>query len=277
MRRRWASALLALAAVALGACKLPNPIGMPTGSLPGLELPAASPGESEVGREMASRLLGRTPLLDDPQAQTFINRLGHWLALHSERPELPWRFGILDTDQVQAFAVPGGTVLVSRGLMVLLETEDEVAGLLAHEIVHVAAGHHHARIRQGTAGGAERLLDALAETASPLEQAARAGLEAYVEGLGARTEYATDLSAVRLAAAAGYDPYGLVSTLAMFAALTPGDNRLSLYFNAHPPMSERVQRLLGGMPAGLAGLGSTLNDDRRWQTVRAALLQAGGA
>src|SRR6185503_13856703 len=68
--------------------------------------------------------------------------LGQWLAMHSERPNLPWKFGIIASDDVNAFSTPGGYVLISRGLLDQMRNESELAGVLAHEIAHVVCKHH---------------------------------------------------------------------------------------------------------------------------------------
>ena len=72
--------------------------------------------EIELGEGIAARLLGAAPLVDDEGLQRYVNRVGLWLALQTERPGLPWRFGVMDSDNVNAFALPGGIVLITRGL-----------------------------------------------------------------------------------------------------------------------------------------------------------------
>jgi predicted Zn-dependent protease len=95
--------------------------------------------EIELGEGIAAQLLGAAPLVNDPGLQRYVNRVGLWLALQSERPNLPWRFGVMDSDDVNAFALPGGIVLITRGLYERLRDESELAGVLGHEISHVVA------------------------------------------------------------------------------------------------------------------------------------------
>ena len=235
-------------------------------------LPAPEIDARDLGREAAARLLGRTPLLDDPPAQAYLNRLGVWLALQGSRPELDWRFGITDTDEVQAFGLPGGLVLVSRGLLVLLETEDEVAAVLAHEISHVSAADHVRSARDAHAAAPASLLG---DPVDPREGQVRALLDTYVHGLPDAWEGRADRAAVVLATRAGYDPYGLVSVLAMFDRINPADNRVSLYFDAHPPARERQAALENGLAGSRGEASSSLRETRRWPRVRAGLLHAG--
>ena len=72
--------------------------------------------------------------LDDAMLRSYVNRVGRWLSLQTERPDLPWRFAIVDTDSLGAFAAPGGNVVITAGLMRLMRDENELAGVLAHEI-----------------------------------------------------------------------------------------------------------------------------------------------
>ena len=100
--------------------------------------------EIELGEELSAGLLGAVKLVNDPQVHKYVNELGRWLAEQTSRrkKKWPWRFGVLDTDAVNAFAAPGGHVFVTRGLFVLLENEAELAGVLAHEMGHVIKKHH---------------------------------------------------------------------------------------------------------------------------------------
>ena len=98
--------------------------------------------EASLGLEMVPALIGEQKLLDDPALLGYLNSVGMWVAQQSERPGLPWRFAVIDTDSVNAFAVPGGYVFVTRGMLDLLETESELAGGFGHEISHVVRKHH---------------------------------------------------------------------------------------------------------------------------------------
>ena len=76
--------------------------------------------ELELGPMIAGRILGAVPLLQDPAAQQRVNLVGRWLASRSSRPELPWTFGVIDDGEINAFAAPGGYILVTRGLYLSL-------------------------------------------------------------------------------------------------------------------------------------------------------------
>ena len=79
--------------------------------------------EIELGGDVAARLLGAAPLVPNAALQTYVNRVGRWLASQTERPNLPWQFGVLDAPQVNAFATPGGHIFVTRGLLARMKNE----------------------------------------------------------------------------------------------------------------------------------------------------------
>ena len=111
------------------------------------------PHEIEIGSGIASKLLGAAPLLADPGIQHYVNKVGLWLALQTERPDLPWHFGVLDSPNVNAFAAPGGYIFITRGLLRKMHDEDELAGVLAHEISHVIKKHHLIAIQKSAKRG----------------------------------------------------------------------------------------------------------------------------
>ncbi|MBI3528657.1 MAG: M48 family metalloprotease [Betaproteobacteria bacterium] len=93
--------------------------------------------EASLGLEMVPALIGEQKLLEDPALLRYLNSVGMWVAQQCERPGLPWQFAVIDADAVNAFAVPGGYVFVTRGMLALLGTESELAGVLGHEIARV--------------------------------------------------------------------------------------------------------------------------------------------
>ena len=207
--------------------------------------------ETEIGRGMSADLLGAAPLLRNDKAQHYVNAVGRWVALQSERPDLSWRFGILDTDSINAFAAPGGYIFITQGLLDVLESEAELAGVLAHEIAHVTEKHYLQAIRR--VAGANILGDALSLAANDsrhqaaLDNVISAGTEVYARGLDKGDEFEADRRGVVLAARAGYDPYGLPALLQRLAAMNPNDSALSMLFKTHPPFSERLEMVIASM------------------------------
>ena len=206
----------------------------------------AEPEEIEIGQDVASRLLGAAPLAPDPAMQRYVNHVGRWLAAQTERPDLPWRFGVLDAPQLNAFAVPGGTIFITRGLLERMKSEAELAGVLAHEIVHVLQKHHLKAIQKGakTALAGDALGAALKDRAGPARDKLIAfGTEMYSRGLDKSDELEADRLGVVIAARGGYDAYGLPSVLQTLQAMNAQDSGVALMFKTHPAPAERLDAL----------------------------------
>ncbi|OGT03066.1 MAG: peptidase M48, partial [Gallionellales bacterium RIFCSPLOWO2_02_58_13] len=210
------------------------------------------PKEIELGGGIASNLLGAAPLLQNPQVQKYVNNIGLWLALQTERPGLPWHFGVLDDNDVNAFAAPGGYVFVTKGLLAQMRSEAELAGVLAHEIAHVLRKHHLQAIKQGARTGllADFAGHALQKKgADPaLAKLVNAGTEVYARGLDKGDEFEADRMGVVIAARAGYDPYGLPAVLQALQGMNAQDSSLALLFKTHPALDERLNLLDRLMP-----------------------------
>jgi predicted Zn-dependent protease len=205
--------------------------------------------EIEIGQDMAARLLGAAPLADNARLQRYVNNVGRWLASQSERPDLPWQFGVLDAPQLNAFAVPGGTIFVTRGLVQSMKSEAELAGVLAHEIAHVVKKHHLKAIQkqaQAALAGDALTLALDRSRGGGSENRAKLisfGTEMYSRGLDKSDELDADRLGVVLAARGGYDAYGLPAVLQTLQAMNPQDSALALMFKTHPAPGERLDAL----------------------------------
>ena len=206
----------------------------------------AEPEEIQIGKDVASRLLGAAPLAKDENLQRYVNRVGRWLASQTERPDLPWRFGVMEAPQLNAFAVPGGTIFLTRGLVEKMKSEAELAGVLAHEISHVLRKHHLKAIQKGaqTALAGDALNQALRnQNAQVREKLVSFGSEMYTRGLDKGDELEADRLGVVIAARAGYDAYGLPAVLQTLQAMNAQDSALALMFKTHPAPGERLTAL----------------------------------
>jgi predicted Zn-dependent protease len=204
------------------------------------------PEEIAIGKDVASRLLGAAPLVADARMQRYVNHVGRWLAAQTERPDLPWQFGVLESPNVNAFAVPGGTIFITRGLLERMRNEAELAGVLGHEIVHVLRKHHLKAIQKGAqsslAGDAMSL--ALKDRAGPARDKLIAfGTEMYSRGLDKGDELEADRLGIVIAARGGYDAYGLPSVLQTLQAISAQDSAIALMFKTHPAPGERLDAL----------------------------------
>jgi predicted Zn-dependent protease len=214
------------------------------------------PREIEIGRQLASVLLGSKPLARDPALQRYVNRLGRWISLQSARPHLPWTFGVLDDPGFNAFAAPGGYVFVTKGVVDRVD-EAELAGILAHEITHVTEKHHlkalGAKARSGLAAQllASQVRTNNAVTGAISAQMLALGKDLYSSGLDQSDEFESDRLGVALAARAGFDPYGLPAVLQQLRTAAPDNPLFTLTLSTHPPAQQRLEQLEGVMGSRL--------------------------
>lgn len=217
-----------------------------------------TPQEIEIGRQLAAVLLGSKALHPDMQLQRYVNQLGRWLSLQSERPELPWSFAVLDDAGFNAFAAPGGYVFVTKGLIDRVPDESELAGILAHEISHVVRKHHLEAIRKIARSGlvAQLIGSQLNSNLGGALSAQLIGLgrDLYAKGLDQDDEYDADRLGVTLAASSGFDPYGLAAVLQQLRAATPENPVFSLTLSTHPPAQLRLDQMALAMGERLDGL-----------------------
>ena len=213
--------------------------------------------EIDLGNGITASILGAVKLHPDSNLQRYVNRVGKWVAMHSARADLPWHFGVIEGDSVNAFAMPGGTVLVSHGLLKRLSSESELAAVLAHEIAHVVRKHQLAAIQSSlnsdawASVGKDLAGEAIGRRGGDAfglkSAAANMGVDAVKNGVFLRPldrgmEYEADRLGVVLAARSGYDPYGLPSVMQMLAQ-EKGDGSGADVFSTHPSASDRLGEL----------------------------------
>jgi len=215
--------------------------------------------EIAIGREIAGNLLGAAPLVKDPKLQKYVNNVGRWVASQSERPDLAWHFGVIESKDINAFAAPGGYIFVTRGLYRLLGNEAELAGVLAHEIGHVIRKHHLKILQQSQLvdlGG--KLLGKQVGGDEKIRNLIGSGAEIVSRSLDKNAEFEADRIAVVLAARAGYDAFGLPEVLQEIGHSAAGDSgSVALLFKTHPHPDERLTKLgdaVGSRLDGLKGL-----------------------
>lgn len=179
--------------------------------------------------------------------QRYVNQIGQWVAQQSDRADLPWTFGVIDSDNINAFAAPGGYIVITKGLFLSLNSEAELAGALGHEIVHVLQRHHLNALQKNAR--LDLLGDLLVASTDDrkkqkkLDKVVNAGTALYARGLDREDEYEADRMGVVLLARAGYDPYAFLDVLTTLDSLNPKDGQLALLLKTHPPFSERIVQL----------------------------------
>lgn len=212
--------------------------------------------ELVIGANTAELLLQQTPLLNAPALQAYVNQVGRWVAQNSERPDLPWRFGVLDSRVVGAYAAPGGYVFITSGMLAQMNSEAELAGVLAHEVAHVVQKHHLEAIKQRAGAGVLTNLSRFALQASQASSGNYSGADPaatkqfdqlvtnlYTRGLDRGDEYEADRMGAVIAARAGYDPYGLATVLQGIGTMKQDDATLLTFLKVHPNIGDRLTRL----------------------------------
>jgi predicted Zn-dependent protease len=238
--------IAALAAFVLLSSCARNPVS----GLPELVL-MSSERERELGAEQEKEFVAELGLSDHAATASWVEAIGARLAVHSPRQDVDYRFHVADMEVPNAFALPGGPVFVTRGLLALVRSEDELAGVIGHEIGHVAARHS---VRQTTA--ATPLALVFGVPAAIVSSVSRplgtlVGLPgAIVSGLalsayGREQEYEADELGERLALAAGFRPVALAEFLERLereeALHRDGPPPLS-FFSSHPRTPDRTRR-----------------------------------
>ncbi len=216
--------------------------------------------EIEIGGNLISGLLGAAPLVADAELQRYVNDVGSWVALQTSRKHLPWHFGVIQSDGINAFAAPGGYIVITLGLFSLLENEAQLAGVLAHEIAHVTRKHHlmalQKTMKRDFWGDVMSRAASDAGDREKLKALINSGVQLYATGLDRRFEYDADIRGVVLMARAGYDPFAFLDVLTTIDSINPGSSELGVLLKTHPPTAERLDRLAVGMDGVLDSFAS---------------------
>jgi predicted Zn-dependent protease len=226
------------------------------------------PQEIELGRAVTANVGSRYKLLRDPALTRYVALVGNAVAVHSERPDLRYYFAVLDAPEVNAFAAPGGYVFITRGALALMRDEAMLAGVLGHEVAHIALRHGVEAVK------AQKRKDLAVlglqqglrfTSAAPFSQAISLAADTVAEqivlkGFSRAEEEAADRAGFQYARAAGYDAAGLRDFLAALVQRGAGDSAMATFFSTHPGTEDRVkeqEKLL----AGVSGSGQR-NPDR---------------
>lgn len=183
----------------------------------------------------------------DPSVGDYVSRVGQRVAEVSDNP-LPYEFVVLNNSVPNAWALPGGKIAINRGLLLELDSEAELAAVLAHEVVHSAARHGAQAVTRGNLLQGAVVLGALASADSQYGQyivgASQLGAQLINQRYGREAELESDAYGIRYMLEAGYDPRAAVSLQETFVRLSEGQQQdwLSGLFASHPPSQERVEK-----------------------------------
>lgn len=198
--------------------------------------------EVSIGRQAAAELESEIPVLHDPGPTGFVTSVGLRLAAASDRKDLPWTFKVLNTDKVNAISLPGGFIYVTRGMLSFVQSPDELAFVLGHEVAHVERRHHVAIIErdffftvvlQLLFGGSPNN----AQIASLVRVLAN-------RGFSREAEFDADLVGTTLTHRSGFNAgAGLTFMERMRVAEGRDPSRVEVFFSTHPGLADRMVRV----------------------------------
>lgn len=200
--------------------------------------------EVQMGQQEAANINRQLPLVTDPEANRYINLLGDQIASRTSRADLDWRFYIVDSREVNAFAVPGGFIYINRGLIERTDNMTELAGVLGHEIGHVVR-RHTVRQMEKAQGANIGVTLACVLTNVCNSQIAQAGINIAGTAVFARfsrgDENEADIDAVSNTTRAGISPRGVVTMFEkLIAERKQGRSAVAGFFATHPGEEERI-------------------------------------
>jgi predicted Zn-dependent protease len=206
----------------------------------------SSDQEQQIGDENAREIQAQLPIVDDPYISSYINELGDTIASHTTRADLQWHFYIVNSHQVNAFALPGGYVYVNRGLIESTDRADELAGAMGHEIGHVVLRHSVKQMQQ------QQKLGVVASLACTLTNICKSGLgqaainiggTALISRYSRKDELEADSEAVENVLRVNIDPEGIP---ALFEVLMQQRQTqpsiVEGWFSTHPLEESRIQQ-----------------------------------
>ena len=202
--------------------------------------------ERTIGESLALEGFRRYGMpVKDRALQEYVNLVGNAVARNSARPNIPYNFVVVDSPLQNAFSCPGGIIFVSSGLLKTIKSEDQLAGILAHEVAHV--GHKHALKsiqRAQFFNGVGKITAATMEGKKGKEfENMIGGLQdtLFDKGLDQTMEFEADTSAMDTAYRTGYDPNGLVQVLKELKRIQSKSTQKGSWFSTHPPLGQRIQ------------------------------------
>src|SRR5262245_17178939 len=202
--------------------------------------------ERQIGEQVSAKLRERFGVYQNAEVAKYVTLVGTVIAQASEKPALDWRFIVLDSDGVNAYATPGGFIHVTRGLLGMLKDESELAGVLGHEITHVTERHTVDDLRKSTtiATTTEVAGKGGGLTREILAQLAGQAFDDIFSGKFSQAkESDSDKVGVQLANKQGYSPHGLATALQKILDRNSGQKQPNGFFSSHPQLKDRIEKV----------------------------------
>lgn len=212
--------------------------------------------EMSLGREAHPGIMKENGgAYNDARVTQYVGDMGQRLVRNSELSEYPFTFTLLDTPLVNAFALPGGYVYVTRGIMALVNSESELASVIGHEIGHVTARHSAKRYNNQMFAGLGSVLIGAATGSNALANSVGQGAQLYLMSYSRNQEHQSDELGIRYSSRAGFDPYAASDMLnaldnehklQLILADRAGEPQKSDFFSTHPNTQDRISRAFNG-------------------------------
>jgi len=201
--------------------------------------------EIQIGRNADPEIVEQYGLYEDPDLAGYIERLGRSLAGVSQRPNLEYHFRLLDSPVVNAFALPGGYVYITRGILAYVNSEDELAGIIGHEIGHIVARHSAEQISRAQLGEIGLSLGALlSDRVKSVEKTARVGLGLLFLSFSRKQEAESDMLGVEYSSRLGYDARKMALFFETLKEMSKnGDGGLPGFLSTHPDPADRERKV----------------------------------
>ncbi|MFM1897607.1 MAG: hypothetical protein RLZZ385_2681 [Pseudomonadota bacterium] len=227
--------------------------------------------EKEIGAEEHQKVLDSMPLYNDPELLEYVRKVGNQVAKVSHRPDLEYQFNIIDSPEINAFALPGGYVYVNRGLLTFVNSEAELAAVLAHEVGHITARHavqQHARtglanVASTVGGFVTAVATGSGYIGSQISQVTSIWAQTGLSGFGREHELEADSLGAEYLYNAGYDPRAMIDVVTILKNQEDFNRRIGNsagsyhgLFATHPRNDTRLQE-------AIASVGRLSNDQQR--------------
>ncbi len=220
------------------------PLGLVAGSLALSACGVSTQQEIQMGQQYAAQINRQLPIIDDPAIHRYLNQLGDRIQRQPGNRDIPYTFYLVNTNEMNAFAIPGGYVYINRGIVENSDNMAELAGVVAHEIGHVEARHSIKLMEQAQAAQVGATVASVLLGVQPSSVAGAAinvGAQAYLAQHSRQDESEADAIAVQLLPEAGIDPNGLVTLFKkLLAQREQSPSTLEQWFSTHPLTEDRI-------------------------------------
>jgi len=213
----------------------------------------SEPDEVKMGAQAYQEVTGKAKISGEPVANAQVKRVAQRIIAVSDKPDLPWEVKVIEEQQANAFALPGGKIAVYTGILPITKDDAGLAAVIGHEVGHVLAHHSAERVSQQMV--AQGLGGALAQGLGTNPQLGQQVVGLAVQGLqlpwGRQQESEADHIGLILMAKAGYDPHAARELWVRMAAASQGSSRPPEFLSTHPSEETRIKQIEGWMPEAM--------------------------